>query len=236
MGLRAIVFDFDGVIANTEPLHYRAYRDVLAARAIALDEADYYARYLGYDDVGAFRAIGADRGQTFDGGMMAEMLREKAARMEALEHESDVLFHGASEAVRRLAQDFPLAIASGALGAEIDRVLAATGLAPFFVGIVAAEDTPRSKPAPDPYRLALDRLRTRVPDLAADECLAIEDSRWGLESARAAGLRTLAITHTYTLDILATASDHVIESLDRLDRAFLIQTFGPLTRRPAGNP
>ena len=55
--IRAVVFDFDGVIANTEPLHFRALRDVLAEEAVALTEADYYGRYLGYDDVGAFRAI-----------------------------------------------------------------------------------------------------------------------------------------------------------------------------------
>lgn len=235
MTLRAIVFDFDGVIANTEPLHFRAYREVLGARKIALGEADYYARYLGYDDVGAFRAIGEDCGHAFDAATIEELVEEKAVRVEALERESPVLFPGAADAVRRLAEDFPLAIASGARRAEIERVLAATRLTKFFVGIVAAEDTPVSKPAPDPYRRAVELLRARITDLAPSECVAIEDSRWGLESARAAGLRTLAVTHTYTIDMLATAADHVIDSLGQLDHASLIQTFGSTRRDPPGN-
>ena len=63
--LRAIVFDFDGVIANSEPLHFRAFRDVLADQGVDLAEHDYYTRYLGFDDLGAFRAIATDRGRTW---------------------------------------------------------------------------------------------------------------------------------------------------------------------------
>lgn len=226
MALRAIVFDFDGVLANTEPLHFRAYRDVLAGRGIALSEADYFARFLGYDDVGAFRAIGVDHGHAFDIRAIEQLVEEKAMRLQALERESSVLFPGAADAVRRLAAAFPLAIASGALRAEIERVVDATGLTSFFVGIVAAEDTPLSKPAPDPYLRAVDLLRRSIADLRAAECLAIEDSRWGLESARAAGLRTVAVTHTYSADALAGAADRVIASLDVLSPDTLIQEFG----------
>jgi len=64
--LRAVVFDFDGVIANSEPLHFRAFRDVLAGEGISLTEADYYARYLGYNDERAFHEIGAEHGRPWD--------------------------------------------------------------------------------------------------------------------------------------------------------------------------
>jgi HAD superfamily hydrolase (TIGR01509 family) len=226
VALRAIVFDFDGVIANTEPLHFEAYRGVLAPHGIALSETEYYARYLGYDDVGAFRAIGADCGHAFDLRTIERLVEEKAVRLEALERASPVLFPGAADAVRRLAARFPLAIASGALRAEIERVLAATALARFFEGIVAAEDTPLSKPAPDPYRRALDLLRRRTPDLRSAECVAVEDSRWGLESARAAGLRTVAVTHTYRAELLAPSADLVVASLETLHADALTRAFG----------
>jgi HAD superfamily hydrolase (TIGR01509 family) len=226
--LRAIVFDFDGVLANTEPLHFLAYRDVLADVGVVLSEDEYYARYLGYDDAGAFRAIGADRSRVVDASEVEDLVIRKAARLRQLERESAVLFPGAAEAVRRLAAVFPLAIASGALRAEIERVLDATRLAPCFVGIVAAEDTPLSKPAPDPYLRAVTLLGAATPGavLRAAECLAIEDSRWGLESARTAGLRTLAVTHTYPAEALRAAAEHVIDTLDVLMPDYVIQTFG----------
>jgi beta-phosphoglucomutase len=223
--IRAIVFDFDGVIANTEPLHFRAYRDVLATVGIALDEPEYYARYLGYDDVGAFRAMSADRGRPLSSEAIATLVACKAVRIEELERESSVLFPGAADAVRRMAADFPIAIASGALRAEIVRVLEATGLAPLFVDIVAAEDTPLSKPAPDPYQRAVELLRKAAIDLTPAECVAVEDSRWGLESARAAGLRTLAVTQTYPGEVLAEAADSILPSLDALTTGFLARVF-----------
>lgn len=225
MPIRAIVFDFDGVIANTEPLHFRAYRDVLDEIGIGLAETDYYARYLGYDDIGAFRAIAADAGRALTADEIGALVARKALRLEEIERDSPVLFDGAAEAVRRMAASFPIAIASGALRAEIVRVLEATRLAPLFAAVVAAEDTPLSKPAPDPYRRAIDLLRREVSDLAPAECVAIEDSRWGLESARAAGLKTLAVTHTYAAEVVASAADDVLAHLDELTLDLLAGTF-----------
>ena len=110
--MRAIVFDFDGVIADTEPLHFRGFRDVLEEEGVTLSETDYYARYLGYDDVGALRAIGADHGRTWAIDHVAELVMRKAARVEALERDVSVLFPGAEAAIRRAAEAVPLAIAS----------------------------------------------------------------------------------------------------------------------------
>ena len=105
--LRAIVFDFDGVIANSEPLHFAAFRDVLAGEGIALTEADYYARYLGYDDVGMFQAIGAARGG-WAAAEIAGLVARKAVRLEELERHVSVLFPGAADAIRRAAAAVPL--------------------------------------------------------------------------------------------------------------------------------
>jgi beta-phosphoglucomutase-like phosphatase (HAD superfamily) len=223
--LRAIVFDFDGVIANSEPLHFGAFRDVLAPEGIVLTEADYYARYLGYDDVGVFRALDATRG-AWAAADIARLVARKAVRMEELERDVSVLFPGAADAVRRAAAAVPVAIASGALGAEIRRVLERENLAGCFTAIVAAEDTPVSKPAPDPYRRAVALLSAACGGtLDAGDCVAIEDSRWGLESARAAGLRTVAVTNSYEASALADAADLVIHSLESLDVAALARLF-----------
>jgi beta-phosphoglucomutase-like phosphatase (HAD superfamily) len=140
--------------------------------------------------------------------------------MEVLEAAGSLLFPGATAAIERAAALAPLAIASGALGAEIRRILDHERLTGYFRAIVSAEDTPRSKPAPDPYRRALSLLAQAdgVP-LRPPDCVAIEDSPWGLQSARAAGLRTVAVAHTY--DRGALQADAVIASLDELDSELL---------------
>jgi HAD superfamily hydrolase (TIGR01509 family) len=216
MSLKAIVFDFDGVIANSEPLHFRAYRDVLAADGITLTEADYYAEYLGFDDVGAFEAVAARHRLAWSASRIANLVARKAMVLEALERGVSVLFPGAADAVRRAAAAMPVAIASGARGEEIRRVLAREQLLGCFTAIVAAEDTPVSKPAPDPYLRALAQLALVFPEgLRPSDCVAIEDSHWGLDSARAAGLRTVAVTNTYRAAELA--ADLTIDSLQAMD-------------------
>jgi beta-phosphoglucomutase len=212
--IRAVVFDFDGVLANSEPLHFRAYRDVLAERGLALTERAYYERYLGYDDVGAFAAIATDAGVTLDEQAITDLVARKAVRLEELERAGSVLFPGAREAIGRMAARGPVAIASGALKPEILRVLEREGLRHHFPIVVSAEDTPASKPDPAPYALAVRQLAEHLEGLLASECAAIEDSRWGLLSARAAGLRTVAVTHTYAAAELQDAADAVIDHLD----------------------
>ena len=212
--IRAVVFDFDGVIANSEPLHFRAYRDVLAERGLTLAESAYYDRYLGYDDVGAFRAIAADAGVSLTEQEIVGLVARKALRLEALEKTGSVLFPGAREAIVRMSAVWPIAIASGALRAEIDRVLEHESLHRYFSVLVSAEDTPLSKPDPAPYLRAVELLGATTAALASAECVAIEDSRWGLSSARSAGLRTVAITHTYPASALVDAADIVIPHLD----------------------
>jgi len=216
MPLQAVVFDFDGVIANSEPLHLRAFQDVLARRDVVLTERDYYDRYLGFDDAGAFRAIGAASGAQWNATDIDALLAAKAVRMEELEHDGSILFPGAAHAIRRTAARVPIAIASGALGAEIRRILDREQLTACFAAIVSADDTHESKPAPEPYLLALARLSSSAAaPFAAHNCIAIEDSVWGLKSARAAGLRTVGVAQTYGAADLAIA-DLVIPSLQEL--------------------
>jgi len=220
----AVVLDFDGVIADSEPLHLRAFQEVLEERGLRLSAEDYYTHFLGFNDEDAVAAIAAAAGRSFSGAEVAALVAEKAARMTALLASPEVLFPGAEAAVRALARELPLAIASGARRDEIERVLAARNLTGCFAAIVASGETPRSKPAPDPYVRALELLRARGllpagPD-AARRSVAVEDSRWGIESARGAGLRCIAVTTSYPPAALAGA-DVVVEDLARVSLELL---------------
>jgi HAD superfamily hydrolase (TIGR01509 family) len=214
--VRAIVFDFDGVLADSEPLHLKAYQALLEPQGIHLDEKTYCERYLGYDDAGALRRIAEDNGLMLGDEEIELLIVEKGHVFEALVGSRDVLYPGAAECVRGLAAAWPVGIASGALRADIDLMLRGAGLQEVFRFIVAAGDTDRTKPAPDPYLRAAE-LHAAAPA----DCVAIEDSHWGLESARAAGLRTIAITHTYPREALAGSADAVIDSLAELTRDFV---------------
>jgi beta-phosphoglucomutase len=230
--IRAIVFDFDGVIANSEPLHFRAFHDVLAAEGVPLTEADYYARYLGYNDERAFREIGAEQGRRWDDRAIAGLIDRKALLMEEIEQHASVLFPGAREAIEQLARQCPLAIASGALRAEIERKLAREQLSAHFSVIVAGDDGVPSKPAPDPYLRAVERLAAAHGSISPSHCVAVEDSPWGLESAILAGLGTVGITHTYDQEALARA-DAIIETMAMLTWEMLCRLNGRLD--PSGS-
>jgi HAD superfamily hydrolase (TIGR01509 family) len=219
VALRAIIFDFDGVLADSEPLHYRAFRDVLAEDGIELTEPEYYARYLGFSDAGAFRTIDADRRLGWSGEQIAALGARKALRFEQIARDRSVLFPGAAAAILRAADAVPIAIASGALREEIVGALEAANLVQHFTAIVAAGETPASKPAPDPYRHAVELLRAAGHQVQPHECVAIEDSPWGLESARAAGLFTVAVQHSYQTSALT--ADLFMADISALDVSIL---------------
>jgi len=224
--LQAIVFDFDGVIANSEPLHLTAFQQVLVEEGIELTAAEYYSRYLGYDDLAMFETLATDRGLPTNVAQIAALVTRKGEKMQRMLHSGAVLFPGAKEFICEAAAAVPIAIASGALRHEIDEIVEAAGVAGLFSAIVAAGDTPQGKPSPEPYQLAFQRLRkTTGLDLDPRRCVAIEDSRWGLESARGAGLRCVGVTSSYPAQALQGAElvvdglkELTLPALDRLCR------------------
>ena len=211
----AVIFDFDGVLADTERLHLRAFQDVLGAHSLALGETEYFERYLGFDDRGLVLALARDRGVGLDDRSVHILLEAKARRFAAHVAGGDALYPAAKACVRRLGAQYPLAIASGALHEEIVAILDTAGLTPAFATIVGADDVAVSKPAPDPYLEAARRL-----GVDPRRAVAIEDSRWGLESARAAGLRTIGITTSYPAASLAP-TDAIVVSLDEVTDALI---------------
>lgn len=208
----AIVFDFDGVIADTERLHLAAMQAALrAARHAGIDltAEEYYARYLGFDDEGVFRVLTADRGLDLGDEQIRELVEQKGRHYDALVGKSgSLLYPGAEACIRRFHGRLPLAIASGAYPNEIREVLRHAGLLSCFETIVGCGDTVEGKPAADPYVEAAHRLNVE-PHL----CVAIEDSRWGIQSAVAAGMTCIAVTTNYKAHELPGAVV-VVPSLD----------------------
>lgn len=187
--VRAVLFDFDGVIADSETLHYQGFEAVARqSLGLTLTRERYDRDLIGYDDLGAFELLCAESG--VDKTRVAPLADEKkqwlAARLESVP-----LMAGAREALAQCAQYYPWAIVSGALRSEITTILHAHRL-PVPAVIVAAEDTAQSKPAPDPY------LRgAHLMGQAPADCLALEDTVAGCSSALAAGCRVVQlVAHT----------------------------------------
>lgn len=214
--LQAIILDFDGVIADSERLHLRAYQDVLAKLGLDLPDEAYFAEYLGYDDQGVFRRYSQDQGLSWTDEGIAGLVSAKGSRFEELADRGQMLFAGADAFIRTAAAAVPIGIASGALTHEIEDILEGADLRRLFSAIVGADQCARTKPSPDPYLEAFHRLSSSAKPLDKTRTVAIEDSRWGLVSAGTAGLRCVAVTNTYKAEELAVHAELVVSGLDVL--------------------
>lgn len=221
--MRAVIFDFDGVLVDSEPVHYRAMRESLRKDGITIDREEYVRHYVGYEDRTAIRLAFERRGKPADLAQVHDAAERKAGLYQELLAEIP-FFRGARELVRALAAEVPLAIASGARRKEIERILAAAGLRDAFAAVVGADDVAHTKPHPEPYLTALRGLATRARDLAPEQCLVVEDSTAGIAAGRAAGMRVLAVAHTYPADRLRGAHS-VVDTLDGLSPAALRALF-----------
>jgi HAD superfamily hydrolase (TIGR01509 family) len=211
VALRAAVFDFDGVLVDSEPLHYRALRDALRPEGVEISEEDYLQRLLAYDDREAIRLALEHHGESTDPGRRRRIEARKVEIFARLIPEIPV-FEGARDLVRSLEEEMPLAIASGARHDEVDAILRGVGLRDAFEAIVGAEDAPRTKPDPAPYLAAAQRLAERTPGLAPADCVAFEDSMAGIASALGAGMKVVGVAHSYPAQKLR-AAHRVVDSL-----------------------
>jgi len=214
--IQAILFDFNGVIIDDEPVQMSAYRDVLREQGIELCESDYYGA-LGMDDKTFVRAQFERAGQTLTDDILKIVLDAKGVRHRKLIEDELPLFPGVVTFLKANAREFSLGLVSMASAAEIQYVLERARLLSFFSVIVTAEDVNVCKPAPDCYLTALKRLNEiRAGEggqpLRADECLVIEDSPPGIESGRQAGMRSLGITNTVSAEQLRAAGAEVVSA------------------------
>lgn len=208
--LQAIIFDFDGIIVDSEPLHYRAFLKVVEPLGIYFEYDRYLRDYIGYDDRDFFRVVAQDFTHPFDPAGLPELVLRKARAFADIVAQGVRPLPGAVELIVKAAGVMPIALCSGALRQDIDLILPALdrGQIPsLFAAIVTADQVKCSKPDPESYRLAVSNL-----GLPPAVCLAIEDTPAGLSSARGAGLQTLGVASSLHASQLSIA-DRVVPSL-----------------------
>ena len=228
--LNAIVFDFDGVLVDSEPLHFQAFLMVARGIGFEFDYDRYLKDFIGFDDRDAFRVMLDLVGHEGDKApKIAELCEQKQATFETLvEAGGASALAGALELIDEACDTgLPIAIASGATAADIEMMLAALDRRDRFEVIVTANDVMRSKPHPESYALAVERLAERHPDagITPGTSLAIEDTAAGLRSARDAGLMTLGVATTGPAASLSEAN-RVVESLEGVTLGRLHEWFG----------
>ncbi|MEK6280939.1 MAG: HAD family phosphatase [Acidobacteriota bacterium] len=212
--IRAIFFDFNGVIIDDERLQMAAYQDTLREQGIELTESDYFGA-LGMDDRTFVRAAFARVNKDLTDDVLRKTLEDKTARHRKLIENDLPLFPGVVTFLKATSRHYDLGLVSMANSAEIDYVLDTTELRPLFSTIVTANDVSVCKPAPDCYRKGFEELNEhrrnqRLLPALPKECLVIEDSPPGLESGRGAGMRTLGVTNTVSEEALRGAGAEVV--------------------------
>lgn len=220
---RAILFDFDGVLADTERLHAEAFRQILESASQPFSRDEYFGRYIHFDDLNVFVNLSRDRNL----GWRAEQAKRLAAKKHALFGElmrdPSLIYPGVADLVTRLAARCPLAICSMGRRDEIEPVLNGAGLRRLFTALVTADDVENPKPHPEAYLKGLGLLNAlRGLDLRPEECLVVEDSCGGTRAGKAAGMEVVALTHSLTeAELRDAGADVVLDGIPALANLLL---------------
>lgn len=222
--IKALIFDFNGVIVDDEPIHMRMFQEALRDEGIPMSDKDYYRFYLGMNDKDCFTSVLKQEG-LFSDRMLRKMMRRKKGLYRAYIAKHLIFFPGARALIRRVARKYPLAIASGALRSEIRYILGRGGLRKCFSVIVAAEDVRIGKPNPECFRLALKRLNTKLrSSLKPRECLVLEDSLEGISAAKKAGMQCLALATSHPAKKLKQA-DTIVKGYSEIKLREMVLSF-----------
>lgn len=226
--LRAVIFDFDGVITDSEILHLRAFNRVLSQQyGTEITTSNYYKKYLGLTDFECFKLVADERQLDLDDRRIANLMKQKTRIFEELAKAEGRIIEGVHDFLKMLEQNkILMAICSGAVLSEIELILDDARLRHFFAVIVSAEQIKKGKPHPEGFLLTLQKLNHERRDLiSAEQCIVIEDSQWGLKAAKAAGMHTIAVTTSYDADQLALA-EKIVTRLSELKIEDLHQLCG----------
>jgi len=226
--LKAVIFDFDGVIADSEALHYEALDAVFKRYGVDVPKEVHWDKYLGYSDRENIEAVNVDYGMEWDNAKVQVLIDEKKVVFDELVTSGSIIIDGVATFIQRLIDGgIRRAICSGALRSDIGLMLAGADFKDAFEVIVAADDVTHGKPDPEGYLLALSQLNKKAAALIQpNQCVVIEDSHWGLEAAAAAGMNPIAVTNTYSRGELAQEGRKVIDRLDELTMADLSDLCG----------
>jgi beta-phosphoglucomutase len=213
----AVIFDFDGVIVDSEPLHQRAFNRVAGQFGVQISDEQYFGRFLGLNDREVFEMLVEENDLSEQTGPVAHLVARKTKIFQELAAREGTIIEGVAEFLAMLKDKaVPMAICSGALDAEIRLILAGAKLSDYFEAIVAADHVAKGKPDPQGFLMALEQLNRKLSrSIEPRQCIAVEDSRWGLQAAKAAGMHPVAVTNTYGPGELALA-ERVVESLAEL--------------------
>jgi HAD superfamily hydrolase (TIGR01509 family) len=209
---KALLWDHDGVLVDTEKFYFQANRELLAEVGVELSEADY-RRYLLIAGTGAWH-LALERGCS--AAEIAVLKRRRDERYRELLLMEDVTIAGVAELLAELHLHVRMAIVTSSRRSDFDAIHSRTDLTRHFELILAREDYGLSKPNPEPYTTALARLQ-----LPASECLVIEDSERGLSAAKAAGLTCWVIPSALTRSSNFGAADRRFDDLSALRRSLL---------------
>jgi len=210
---RGVIFDFDGVLINSEPLHLRAFQEILPAYGRTLTEQEYYAHYIVYSDREVLERL-LPAGEALEAALVAKERRYR----ELVEAGVPVFLDGL--ALLHRTDGWSVGLATGSLRPEVERILRSLGIRERFGAIVTREDCRRGKPDPEPFLLAADAL-----GLAPHRCVAIEDTPGGVQAAKAAGMACVAVTHSCPRDSLVGA-DLVVDDLAAVPLAAVLADGG----------
>lgn len=213
--LKLLIFDFDGVIVDTEPLHFESFRRVLEIQGFTLKENDYYEKYLALDDRSFFLISFKDGGKILNEEELSNLLNIKSKMFIDLISRVEVnTMPGVKELIDSVFGEYPLSIGSGALRNEIDLILNKCGLIDRFDVVVSSDDVKKCKPDPEVYLHVLSQFN-KTHGIKADECVVIEDSVDGIRAGKNAGMKVIAVSNSNPADKL-TYADLVIDSLSNI--------------------
>jgi beta-phosphoglucomutase len=224
--LDAYITDFDGVMVDSEPLHFRGFAEILAPEGVTLSREAYFTVYLGLDDHDCFQAIATDQGKALAEDRLAEMIEAKSTLMQDLMAREIQALPGTPALLAAASQaDVPLAICSGGLRAEVELSSRAVGIWDYFLTAVTARDVACGKPDPEGYLKALGELQEITGrDLLASRCVVTEDSPAGVAAGKAAGMNVIAVTNSYPASALGQA-DRIVDTLDGVTPETLSEWF-----------
>lgn len=224
--LSAVIFDFDGIIVDTEPLHYKAFQEVLVPLGLGYSWDEYLRHYIGFDDRDAFREAFRAGNKMIGPEELKSLIEKKAAAFNRIIACGVKPYPGVVELIRSIQGNLPLALCSGALFGDISPILKQLGITDAFDTMVTADEVAASKPDPESYLLAVERLAAVFPDkgIIAGNCLAIEDTPAGIASATGAALKVLAVANSYPEERL-TGAFRVVDSLVGIDCQGLSRLF-----------
>ncbi len=212
--IKAIFFDFNGVIIDDETIQMKAYQEVLSGHQVDLKE-EWYFNALGMDDRTFVKAMFERAKRPLTDPVLETVLGAKVDLHRQMIEDELPLFPGVLKFLKAASRHFQIGLVSMANKAEVGYVFERANLSPLFSVVVTAEDSSMCKPAPECYNAGLTKLnelrqRERQLPLLPSECLAIEDSPPGIESARAAGMRTLGVTNTVSAEALRAAGAEIV--------------------------